>query len=58
MDTVFVCNTQNRLSELCNQVAETGGSCIISRRGEPVVKLVPMEDPPHRKSVWNTLAES
>ena len=58
METYALYDAKNRLSELCNQVTETGEPCVISRRGQPIVKLVPIEDPQSSKSVWDTLEES
>lgn len=58
MDTVALYDAKNRLSELCNKVAETGEPCIISRRGKPIVKLVPVEDSAGSESVWDTVEES
>lgn len=51
-------DAKNRLSEICNQVSETGQPCVISRRGKPVVKLVPVEDGGASTSVWDTVEES
>ena len=58
METYALYDAKNRLSELCNQVTETGEPCVISRRGRPIVKLVPIEDPQSSQSVWDTLEES
>ena len=58
MDSVALYDAKNRLSELCNKVTETGEPCIISRRGKPIVKLVPVEHPEEPVSVWATVEES
>ena len=58
MDTVALYDAKNRLSELCNKVTETGEPCIISKRGRPVVKLVPVEDLGSSSSVWGTVEEA
>lgn len=59
MDSVALYDAKNRLSEICNQVTETGEPCIISRRGKPIVKLVPVDDPEDESnSVWATVEES
>lgn len=51
-------DAKNRLSEICNQVSETGQPCVISRRGKPVVKLVPIEEECVSASVWDTVEEA
>ena len=58
MDAVALYDAKNRLSEICNQVVETGEPCVISRRGKPIVKLVPIEDPAGDRSVWDTVEEA
>ena len=58
MDSVALYDAKNRLSEICNQVTETGEPCIISRRGKPIVKLVPVDDSEEANSVWGTVEES
>ncbi|MEM8868309.1 MAG: type II toxin-antitoxin system Phd/YefM family antitoxin [Verrucomicrobiota bacterium] len=58
MDMVALYDAKNRLSELCNQVSKTGEPCVISRRGKPVVKLVPIEADESDASVWDTVEES
>jgi prevent-host-death family protein len=57
-------DAKNRLSEICNQVTESGQPCVISRRGRPAVKIVPFEEAGANQaagkpaSVWDTLEES
>ena len=51
-------DAKNRLSELCNQVAETGEPCVISRPGMPIVKLVPYEAAESTSSVWDLVDEA
>ncbi|MEN8661784.1 MAG: type II toxin-antitoxin system Phd/YefM family antitoxin [Lentimonas sp.] len=58
MDIVALYDAKNRLSEICNQVSETGQPCVISRRGQPLVKLVAIEPDDSKESVWDTLDES
>jgi len=47
---------KNRLSELCNQVVETGEPCLITRRGKPWVRIEPLGEE-GRGSVWSTVEE-
>ncbi|MGB0743555.1 MAG: type II toxin-antitoxin system Phd/YefM family antitoxin [Opitutales bacterium] len=58
MESVALYDAKNRLSELCSKVTETGEPCIISRRGKPIVKLVPVDEPNQTKSVWGTVEEA
>lgn len=57
-------DAKNRLSEICKQVNESGQPCVISRRGQPAVKIVSFEevdatDPAGSPaSVWDTVEES
>jgi prevent-host-death family protein len=58
METFALYDAKNRLSELCNKVTETGEPCVISRRGRPIVKIVPIDDSEESNSVWDTLEEA
>jgi len=58
VETVALYDAKNRLSELCSRVEETGVPCVISRRGKPVVKLVPVDDSGRGSSVWDTVEEA
>lgn len=58
MDMIALYDAKNRLSEICNQVSETGQPCVISRRGKPVVKVVPIDAGESVASVWDTVEES
>ncbi|MEM1223622.1 MAG: type II toxin-antitoxin system Phd/YefM family antitoxin [Verrucomicrobiota bacterium] len=58
MEMIALYDAKNRLSEICNQVLETGEPCLISRRGKAVVKLVPVYETGKADSVWDTVEES
>lgn len=58
MKSVALYDAKNRLSELCNQVTETGEPCVISRRGKPIVKLVPFDDAEADDSIWGSVEEA
>lgn len=58
MESFALYDAKNRLSELCNKVTETGEPCLISRRGRPIVKIVPVGDPEETDSVWDTVEEA
>lgn len=58
MKSVALYDAKNRLSELCNQVTETGEPCVISRRGKPIVKLVPFDASAADNSIWGSVEEA
>ena len=58
MEMIALYDAKNRCSELCNQVVETGEACVVSRRGQPIVKIVRVEPESETASVWGTLKES
>ncbi|RLB48130.1 MAG: hypothetical protein DRI90_25650, partial [Deltaproteobacteria bacterium] len=44
---------KTRLSELCQEVAETGESVMVTKRGKPLVRIVPLgADAELTPSVW------
>ena len=44
---------KTRLSELCQEVAETGESVMVTKRGKPLVRIVPVaEDAGRGSSIW------
>jgi prevent-host-death family protein len=57
MESFALYDAKNRLSELCKKVTESGEPCIISRRGKPIVKLVPIDHSEEPRSVWSTVQE-
>lgn len=57
MESFALYDAKNRLSELCSKVMESGEPCIISRRGRPIVKIVPFKEE-ETISVWSTVEES
>ena len=64
MEMFALYDAKNRLSEICKQVTESGQPCVISRRGQPAVKIVPFEEDSvsdssgNPASVWDTVEES
>lgn len=49
-------DAKNRFSEICDQVARGGEPCTITRRGKPLVRIVPVEE--SAGSVWDTVEEA
>ena len=58
MKTMSIFETKNRLSEVCEHVLTTGEPVVITRRGNAIVQIVPIQPTESRQSVWNTVAES
>lgn len=58
MESFALYDAKNRLSELCNKVSESREPCIISRRGRPIVKLVPVDEAGPEASVWGSVEEA
>ena len=51
--------TKNRFSAVCAEVAETGRPLVVTRRGRPLVRIVPVEPEDGRpRSVWDTVDEA
>lgn len=42
--TIGVFDAKTRLSEIVDQVARTGEAVVITRRGRPLVRLVPIDE--------------
>ncbi len=49
-------DAKNRLSEICDQVARSGEPCTVTRRGKPLVRIVPVDE--SSGSVWDTVEEA
>ena len=53
MKSVGLFEAKTKLSELCQEVAASGVGFIITRRGEPLVRLEPVHDQhAQRESIW------
>ena len=55
MKTVGMFEAKTRLSEICDEVARTGQSIVITRRGKPLVRVDPVAE--ERFSVWEARDE-
>lgn len=56
MKSLGLFDTKNRFSEICDRVAQTGEPCTVTRRGRPLVRIVPVDETP--SSIWDTVEES
>ena len=52
-------DAKNRFSELCDTVARTSEPVLVTRRGKPLVRVVPLTDTANagRSSVWDSVEE-
>ena len=55
MRSVSVSEAKAKLSEICDEVARTGESVIVTRRGKPLVRIEPAAI--DTRSVWEDRAE-
>jgi prevent-host-death family protein len=55
MRTVGIFEAKAKLSEICEQVARSGESVVVTRRGKPLVKIEPADV--DGSSVWEDRAE-
>jgi len=58
MKSLGLFETKNRLSEICAEVAETGEPLVVTRRGKPLVRIVPESTQGKPESVWQTVKEA
>ena len=50
MKTVGIFEAKTKLSEICEEVARSGHSVLVTRRGKPLVRIDPVAD--DKFSVW------
>ena len=50
MRSIGMFEAKTRLSEICDEVARTGRSVLVTRRGRPLVRIDPVAE--ERFSVW------
>ncbi len=55
MKSVGIFEAKTRLSEICEEVARTGKSVMVTRRGKPLVRIDPVAE--DRFSVWERRTE-
>ena len=48
--TIGLFEAKTKLSEICERVAETRQAVTVTRRGKPLVRILPVDEPP--PSVW------
>ena len=50
MRTIGIFEVKTRLSEICDEVARSGNSVVVTRRGKPLVRIDPVAT--EKFSVW------
>lgn len=55
MKSIGMFEAKTRLSEICDEVARTGRSVVVTRRGKPLVRIDPLVA--ERFSVWEAREE-
>ena len=49
MNAIGLFEAKTRFSELCDEVAKSGKNLVVTKRGKPLVKIVPVESPKKKK---------
>ena len=52
MKTINLFEAKAHLSALVKSVAETGQDYVVTVRGKPMVRIVPLEEGPESRDVW------
>lgn len=52
MKSLGIFDVKTRLSEICESVARTGETVLVTRRGKPFVRIAPLEDERGGSAVW------
>ena len=57
MKIIGIFEAKTKLSKICEDVVATGEPSVISKHGEPLVKIVPYNEVGGPSSVWDTIEE-
>ena len=58
MKRIGIYEAKTHLSQVCEEVAQTGEACLISKNNKPLVKIGPYREATEDLSVWDTVEES
>jgi prevent-host-death family protein len=53
MKQVGLFDAKTRFSEICDEVARLGQSVVVTRRGQPLVRIEPLAPPKKKEDVWD-----
>ncbi len=57
MKAIGIFEVKTKISEICENVKENCEPVLITKRGIPMVKIIPLENPEKQSSIWNRRAE-
>jgi len=57
MKTIGLFDAKNRFSELCETVAATSEPVVVTRRGRPLVQVVPVKQDSEMSAVWASVED-
>jgi len=53
MKAIGIFEVKTRISEICETVKETHEPVLITRRGVPIVRIIPINSPEKQSNIWN-----
>ena len=53
MKAIGIFEVKTKISELCETVKETCEPILITKRGIPMVKIIPLKNLEHQSDIWN-----
>lgn len=53
MKSIGIFEVKTKISEICERVKETHEPVLITKRGVPMVRIIPIESPEGRSNIWN-----
>ena len=53
MKAIGIFEVKTKISELCETVKKTHEPILITKRGIPMVRIIPIESPENQSNIWN-----
>lgn len=53
MKAIGIFEVKAKISEICETVKETHEPILITKRGIPMVRIIPIENPEEKSNIWN-----
>ncbi len=53
MKAIGIFEVKTKISEICETVKETREPVLITKRGIPMVRIIPIENPEKESNIWN-----
>ncbi len=57
MKAIGIYEVKTKISEICETVKETHEPILITKRGKPMVRIIPIEDSEEQSNIWNLRQE-